>query len=147
MGYGAVIKLLDNTNAKSVFDEAAEPLFRPVGQGDAPKKAPTFPRSVWTNDRGDPWCELEFGLMYEALKPYEAQALKNGVCLPSTLDHLQLIAHCVTSSMSFAAAASSAARFEAPVPCATLPATSTSTMNPRRCSGPLTSSVRYRGKG
>ena len=35
-----------------------------------------------------------------------------------------------------------AARFEAPVPCATLPATSTSTTKPRLCSGPLTSSVR-----
>ena len=54
--------------------------------------------------------------MYEALKPYEAQALKNGVRLPAALDHFQLIAHCVTSSMSFAAAASSAARFDAPVP-------------------------------
>src|SRR5439155_24750994 len=79
------------------------------------------------------------------LESDEAQALENGVCLPAAFDDLQLVAHCVTSSMSFAAAASSAARFEGPVPCATLPATSTSTTKPRLCSGPLTSSVRYSG--
>src|SRR5256885_10738534 len=102
----------------------------------------TLPGPVRTNDRSDPRRELQFGLVYETLEPYEAQALKKGVCLPTALDYLQLIAHCVTNSMSFAAAASSAARFDGPVPCATLPATSTSTTNPRLCSGPLTSSVR-----
>src|SRR5207245_7656766 len=112
------------------------------------KKAPTFPRSVRPDDRRDSRCEFEVGLVYERFEAGQCERLQDRVrCRRSAFDDLQIVAHCITNSMSFAAAASSAARFEAPVPCATLPATSTSTTKPRRCSGPLTSSVRYRGKG
>ena len=100
-----------------------------------------FPRTVRTNDRGDSRCEFKMCGIHEALESCHAERLQHSVC-NAAFDHLELVAHRVTSSMSFAAAASSAARFEAPVPCATLPATSTSTTKPRLCSGPLTSSVR-----
>jgi len=101
----------------------------------------TLPTTVRPNDCGDSRREFEVRGVNETLEARHAQRLQYGV-RNAALDDLQVVAHCVTSSMSFAAAASSAARFDAPVPCATLPATSTSTTNPRRCSGPLTSSVR-----
>jgi len=63
----------------------------------------------------------------------------------AAVDELHLVAHVVTSFSRFAAAASCASRFDAPVPRATCPATSTSTTKSRRCSGPVASSTRYVG--
>src|SRR5438552_14731965 len=94
-----------------------------------------FSGSVRTNDRGNSGCEFEMSLVYERFEPCQCERLQDRVrCRRSALDDLQLIAHCVTNSMSFAAAASSAARFDGPVPWATFPATSTSTTKPRLCS-------------
>ena len=97
--------------------------------------------AVWPDDRRDPGRKFEMGLVHEALKPGHVETLQHR-------DQLQrvtraVVAHArVTRSRRFAAAASSATRFDCPLPCATWPPASTWMMKSRRCSGPETSSVR-----
>src|SRR5205814_7100627 len=105
--------------------------------------------AVWPDDRRDPGRKFEMGLVHEALKPGHVETLQHRVRrADATVDQLQrvtraVVAHArVTRSRRFAAAASSATRFDCPLPCATWPPASTWMMKSRRCSGPETSSVR-----
>src|SRR5439155_3845364 len=128
----AVIHDLDRSCGQCLVNDFSNGAFRSIAQGHATRSGQAFSGTVRTDDRRYARRKLEMRLVDKALESHEIQALENGLGLSAAaVDHLQLVAHFVTSSSSFAAAASCASRFEVPVPRATLPPTSTSTSKPR----------------
>src|SRR6266550_4534958 len=99
-------------------DELTDWHVSAIGKSHAGRGRQTLPASVRTDDRRDSGSEFQMRSVHKALETSKRQRLEHRVrCRYASVDHLELIAHWVTSSMSFAAAASSATRLEGPLPC------------------------------
>src|SRR3954471_13534133 len=148
----SILDLLHVTRCHGLLDDVIDPTQRAVSERDSDPTWRALSGAVRPDDRRDPRREFEMCAMYEGLESGHRERLQHGAG-HAPVDHAHvfasvvadLVGHFVTSASRRAAALSCASRFDAPVPFATWPATSTSTTKSRRCSGPVASRTRYIG--